>query len=123
MLRSRPLANRCCTCCNVESMDHLLIFCSLAHSLWVHMLQLFEIHWVMPGFVANLLLCWQQWLGKHNSDIWNLVSGYLMWIIWTKHNWRSFKDTEKSLAQLIDWCQRTLLDWSQCWGSLGLFFS
>ena len=41
-----------------------------------------------------------------------------MWIIWTKHNRRSFKDTEKSLAQLIDWCQWTLLDWSQCWGLL-----
>ena len=111
MLQGRPLANHCCTCCNEESMDHLLIFCLLAHSLWVHMLQLFGIHWVMPGFVANLLFCWQQWLGKHNSDIWNLVLGCLMWIIWTKHNRRSFNDTEKALAQLIDWCQWTLLDW------------
>ena len=114
MLLGRPLANRCCLCCNEESMDYLLIFCPLAHSLWVHMLQLFGIHWVMLGSVANLLFCWQQWLGKHNCDIWNLVPGFLIWIIWTERNQCSFKDTEKSLTQLIDLCQRTLLDLSWC---------
>ena len=93
-----------------------LFFCPLAHSLWVHMLQLFGIHWVMPGSVTNLFVSWQQWLGKYNSDIWNLVLGYLLWIIWTKHNRRTFEDTKKSLAQLIDLCQRALFDWSQCWG-------
>ena len=64
MLQSRLLANRCCTCCNEESVDHLLIFCSLAHSLWVHMLQLFGIHWVMPGSVANLLFVGNNGLGN-----------------------------------------------------------
>ena len=34
ILRSRPLANRCCMCyCNAESVDHLLLFCPIAHSL------------------------------------------------------------------------------------------
>ena len=39
MLHGRPLANRCCLCCcNAESMDHLLLFCLIAHSLWMYML-------------------------------------------------------------------------------------
>ena len=39
MLQGHPLANQCCMCCcNKESVDHFLIFCPLAHSLWVHML-------------------------------------------------------------------------------------
>ena len=98
-------------------MDHLLLICcSLAHYLWVHMLQLFGIHWVMLGSVVDLVFCWQQWLGKHNSNIWNLVPGCLLWIIWTKCNRRTLKDTEKSLAQLTDLCQWTIFDWSQCWG-------
>ena len=59
-------------------MDHLLIFCLSAHSLWMYMLQLFRIDWVMSGSVVDLLFCWHHWLGKHNSDIWNLVLGYLM---------------------------------------------
>ena len=42
------------------------------------MLQLFRIDWVMLGSVVDLLFCWHHWLGKHNSDIWNLVLGYLM---------------------------------------------
>ena len=72
------------------------------------MLQLFRIDWVMLGSVAELLFCWHHWLGKHNSDIWNLVPGCLMWAILIERNWRSFEDTEKSLVRLLDF------DWSQC---------
>ena len=79
------------------------------------MLQAFGIHWVMPGSVAGLLSCWHQWLGKHNSDIWNLVSGYLMWIVWLERNHRSFKDNEKTLDELKVLCQHSLLEWSHCW--------
>ena len=86
------------------------------HSMWMHMLQLFGMDWVMPSSIADLLFCWHHWLGKHNSNIWNLVLDCLMWTIWTERNWRFFEDTEKSLAQLLDLCQRTLFDWPRCWG-------
>ena len=39
-------------------MDHLLISCSVAHSLWMYMLWLFGIDWVMPGSVIDLFFCW-----------------------------------------------------------------
>ena len=55
MLRGLPLAN---CCCNAESLDHLLLFCLIAHSLWMYMLRLFGIDWVMPGLVVDLLFCW-----------------------------------------------------------------
>ena len=97
-------------------MDHLLLFCPITHFLWMYMLRLFGIDWVMLDSVADLLFCWYHWLGKHNSDIWNLVPGCLMWTIWTEQNWRSFEDTGKFVVQLLDLCQRTLFDWSQCWG-------
>ena len=61
--------------------------------------------------------------GKINSDIWNLVPGCLMWIVWTERNRRSFEDTEKSLAQLQALGQKTLFDWSRCWGSLNCSLS
>ena len=75
-------------------MDHLLLFCPIANSLWTYMFRLFGIDWVMPGSVADLLSCWYHWLGKHSSDIWNLVPSYLMWTIWTERNRRSFEDKE-----------------------------
>ena len=62
------------------------------------------------------MYCWSFWLGKFNSDIWNMVPGCLMWIVWTERNRRSFEDTEKSLVQLQALCQKTLFDWSRCWG-------
>ena len=58
MLCGRPLANRCCLCCNnAESVDHLVLFCPIAHSLWMYMIRLFGIEWVMPGSVVDLLFC------------------------------------------------------------------
>ena len=117
MLHGLPLANHCCMCCcNEKSVAHLLIFCLLAHSMWMHMLKLFGIDWVMSGSVADLLCCWHHWLGKYNSNIWNLVSGCLMRTIWTERNRRSFEDIKKSPAQLLDLCQRTLFKWSWGWG-------
>ena len=74
-------------------------------SLWMYMLRLFGIDWVMHGSVADLLFRWYRWLGIHDSNIWNLVMGYLMWNIWTERNWLSFENTGKSLAQLLDLCQ------------------
>ena len=59
---------------------------------------------------------WYHWLGKHNSNIWNLVLGCLMWTIWTERNQRSFENTGKFLAQLLDLCHRTFFYWSRCWG-------
>ena len=62
-------------------------------------------------------------VGKINLDIWNLVPSCLMWIVWTERNRRSFEDTEKSLAQLHALGQKTLFDWSRCWGSLNCSLS
>ena len=81
MLRGRPLVNRFCMCCDEESVDHLLLHCLVTHILWTFKLQAFGIHWVMPGSVTGLLSCWYQWLGKHNSNIWNLIPRCLMWIV------------------------------------------
>ena len=119
MLRGHILVNRCCMCHrNEKTVDHLLLHCPVAHSLRVNMFQIFGIQWVMPGSVESLVYCWSYWLGKFNSDIWNMVPNCLMWIIWTERNRRSFEDTEKSLVQLQALCQKILFDWSRCWGFL-----
>ena len=78
--------------------------------------------------MAEVLFCWSHWLGKHNSDIWNLIPGCLMWTIWTEWNGCSFEDSDKSLVELKGLCQHSLFDWSQFWeftdcSSLLQFFS
>ena len=115
MLKGRLLANRgCVCCCDGESLSHLLLHCPVTHSLWAFMLQAFGILWVMLGSVTGLLSCWYQWHGKHNSDIWNLVLGCLMWILWLERNCQSFEDKDKTLDELKLLCHRSLLEWSRC---------
>ena len=117
ILKGRILVNRCCMCQrNEEIVDHLLLHCPIAHSLWVYMFQIFGTQWAMSGSVESLVYCWSFWLKKFSSDIWNIVLGCLMWIVWMERNRHSFEDTEKSLAQLQALCQKTLFDWSRCWG-------
>ena len=75
--------------------------------------------WYSLGYAkigGGLLSCWHQWLGKHNLDIWNLVPGCLMWIVWLERNRQSFEDKEKALDELKVLCHRSLLEWSRCWG-------
>ena len=91
-------------------------FCLIAYSLWMYMLRLFGIDWVMSGSVEDLLFCWFYWLGKHSSDIWDLVPRCLMWTIWSERNRRAFEDEGKTVVQLLEFCQKTLFDWSRCWG-------
>ena len=59
----------------------------------------------MPGLVAGLLSCWHQWLGKHNSNIWNLIPGCLMWNVWLEQNRHSFENMEKTLDELKVLCR------------------
>ena len=91
-------------CCSAESVDHLLIHCSVAYSLWVQMLQAFG---VMPGSVASLVSCWSNWLGKSTSDIRNMVPDCLMWVVWLERNRRSFEALERTLVQLQVLCQNS----------------
>ena len=117
MLWGLPLANRCFMCfCSAEFVDHLLIHCLVAYSLWLQMLQAFGIQWVMPGSVESLVSCWSKWFGKYASDVWNMVLGCLMWDVWLERNRRSFEVLKRTLDQLQALSRNTLFEWAKCWG-------
>ena len=56
-----------------ETVDHLLLHCEMAHRLWSFALKSFDLSWVIPRSIPDLLFGWWNWLGKHLSQIWNLV--------------------------------------------------
>ena len=58
---------------------------------------------------------WWNGLGKHASDIWNLVPVCLMWIVWLERNRRSYEDTSTADSQLRDSFAVMLFDWSRVW--------
>ena len=39
-----------------------------------------------------------------------------MWIVWLERIRHSFEDNEKTLDELKVLCQRSLWEWSRCWG-------
>ena len=75
------LAGWCCLCrCDEETISHLLLHCSIAYGLWSFAFWRFCILWVLPGCVSVFFFffCWHNWLGKHQSKIWNMVSSCLV---------------------------------------------
>lgn len=60
MRRGYSMATWCCMCgCNGETVDHLLLHCSMAGGLWSFVFRSFGIKWVV-----ELLFGWHNGLGK-----------------------------------------------------------
>ena len=55
-------------------MNHLFLHCEMAYQLCSFVFTSFGISWVIPRTIPGLLFGWWNWLGKHSSIIWNLVS-------------------------------------------------
>ena len=69
----------------------MLLHCGKAYRLWSLLFSSFGISWVLPRSIADTLFhCWN-WPGKHSSSIWNLALLCLMWCLWWKRNWRTWK--------------------------------
>ena len=90
-------------------MDHLLLHRDVAYSLWEDEFNMFRIHRVMIGSIANLLIHWRNLFRKYRLNVWNLVPGCLMWIVWREQNCCSFEDTISSLDQLKSLLQHVKL--------------
>ena len=102
-------------------MCKLLLHCNFAHALWSEVFLMFGIQWVMPRTVASCLFAWRNFLGKHYSDVWNMVPACLMWLIWKEQNISTFEDTEKPIDLLKSLLVGTLFEWSQIWALHNVF--
>uniref|UniRef100_A0A2N9GH27 Reverse transcriptase domain-containing protein n=1 Tax=Fagus sylvatica TaxID=28930 RepID=A0A2N9GH27_FAGSY len=117
MKRGHVLAAWCCMCKkDWETVDHLLLHCEVASTLWGIVFQRFGIQWVLPAKVIDLLYGWFNGFGKHSSDIWNLVPHCLMWSLWHERNSRIFEDKEQSLLHMQESFVGRLYDCSRAWG-------
>ena len=121
--KNLPLVNWCCLCRGEkEIVDHLLIHCKYANTLWSEVLRLFGVQWVMPKNIVSLLSVWWNWLESHTSNVWNMVLVCLVWLIWKEHNARIFKETERLVNYVKSLLLRILFEWSRIWGVYALSF-
>ena len=58
----------------------------------------------------------ENWFGKHQSTIWNMIPGCLLWLAWQEHDNRIFEDNERSLDLLKHLLFGTLFQWARIWG-------
>ena len=101
-----------CKSCG-ESVDHLLLHCSIAWELWSLVFCLFGIQWVMPRSVLELFEAQQGKFARHRHiDVWKLVPHCLIWCIWHERNARSFEGCERSLLEIKSFFLHTLFEWS-----------
>ena len=95
-----------------ESVDHLLLHCSISYEMWSMIFCLFGICWVMPERVVDLLDCWTCNFRRHrNIVIWRFVPHYLMWCILREWNSRNFEGRERSIIEFKSFFFFTLLEW------------
>ena len=78
--------------------------------------------------MQDCLFSWWNWLGKHSSNIWNLVPLCLTWCIWRERNRWTVEDLNRSEDQLLALFSGSLFDWGRAWGltssdSIPLFLS
>lgn len=86
----------------------------MASEMWSFVFYLFDIHWVMPLLVMDLLASWQGSFGRHpNAAIWKIVPQCLIWYIWRERNARNFEGCEWSIIELKSFFLFSLLDWDR----------
>ena len=98
-----------------ETVAHLLLHCEMAYRIWSFVFITFDLSWVVPRSIPDLLFGWWNWLGKHSSQIWNLVPFCIFWCIWKERNRRTFEDLDSSGDQMLASFSGTLFDWSRVW--------
>ena len=116
-LRGLDFVDWCIMCRHCgETIDHLLLHCEMAYRLWSFVLITFGLSWVILRSIPDFLFSWWNWLGKHSSQVCNLVPSCILWCIWKERNWQTFEDLDSSGVQMSAFFSGTLFDWSRTWG-------
>lgn len=97
------IVNSCPLCLEEESVDHLLLTCSVAHHIWSSILGWFGYSWVIPSSIPCHFEGWKSFVGSFRGKItWKIPFLVSVWVIWKGWNPRSFEGISSSVEALID---------------------
>ena len=96
-----------------ESIDHLLLHCDMARTLWSVLFSIFDVKWVMNGRVIDLFACWKGQRGnKLVIEVWRMAPLCLMWTIWRERNAQCFEDKETTMAKISNRFLNLFFHWA-----------
>jgi hypothetical protein len=126
-LRKRKIIimDRCYLCKrDGESVDHLLLHCDVASTLWNLVFSRFGMSWVMPSRVIDLFACWWKAGRLMSAAVWKMVPICIFLFIWKERNLRCFEDMKNSLEDIVASFFRMLFLWTMTFLSpLSISFS
>ena len=105
--RGWHLPNRCFLCgCEEETINHILIHCTVAKGLWNIILALCGVQWVFPNSVKEVLSSWKgSFVGRKRKEVWKAIPLFIFWNIWKERNRLAFKggvlDCQKLKTSLV----------------------
>ncbi|RVX07165.1 hypothetical protein CK203_053510 [Vitis vinifera] len=100
--RGWALVNRCYVCQrHEESIDHILLHCDKARTLWVLLFSMFGVQWVLLATVKEMLSGWNgTFVGKKRKGVWKASPLCLFWTVWKTRNKVAFEEEELSIQRL-----------------------
>ena len=97
--RGFSLTNHCPLCQkSEETVDHLLLHCTMTRVLWDLIFSLFDVSWVLPASVSDSLLGWKgSLLVKDRRKVWKAGPLCIFWSVWKARNGIVFRDEVLSI--------------------------
>lgn len=99
--------NNLCPFCReeVESLNHILLYCPLVWRLWSKILDWWNLSWVTPGSIGGLLEWWSGMrFNRFERRLWQSIPFTLMWYVWKSRNEYVFQGVHldfKGLGEII----------------------
>lgn len=107
------LCSRCFMCKeDGEDIDHLIVHCIVARTLWNLLNSIFGTSWVMPRSLKEVFVIWNGFkVRKSTRDIWKMIPRWILWSIWKERNQRCFEGISTSIHTLKCRCFLNLFAW------------
>ena len=100
--------NKCYFCDEIETVDHVILFCNFSWYIWCKCGNWLNIAWAIP---SSLKLPFQYWcslnIKKNQTLIWGTLFYAILWSIWLTRNKKIFNDKSISLDHVCNFiCTR-----------------
>lgn len=103
------VSDMCCLC----KIDHLLIHCDVASSLWGHFVKVNGMVWRNPG---SLVVLFEALTGVSFSGcgliLWRIISFSIMCSIWKERNERILRGKESSWEDIVTTISLRIAKWA-----------